>query len=111
MFEDEQKLRLLAAAAKLQDIIATLDIDLEYQTLIDLYGSSTNTHQDEVQALEDANAKLQVAGEVTLQSQLDDCEDLFTSLNQTIYEMSKLVVKINNLNVGSTIKCYSQVCI
>ena len=56
MFEDEQKLRLLAAAVKLQDIIATLDIDLEYQTMIDLYRSSTNTHQYEVQALEDANA-------------------------------------------------------
>ena len=99
MFEDEQKLRLLAAAAKLQDIITTLDIDLEYQTLIDLYGSSTNTHQDEVQALEDANTKLQVAGDVTLQSQLDDSGDLFSSLNQTIYDMSKLVVQINNLKL------------
>jgi hypothetical protein len=99
MFEDEQKLRLLAAAVKLQDIIATLDIDLEYQTLIDFYGSSTNTHQDEVQALEDANTKLQVAGDVTLQSQLDDSGDLFSSLNQTIYDMSKLVVQINNLKL------------
>ena len=99
MFEDEQKLRLLAAAAKLQDIIATLDIDLEYQTLIDVFGSCTNTHQDEVQALEDANAKLQVAGEVTLQSQLDDSGNLFTSLNQTIYDMNKLVVQINNLKL------------
>ena len=99
MFEDEQKLRLLAAAVKLQDIIATLDIDLEYQTLFDFYGSSTNTHQDEVQALEDANTKLQVAGDVTLQSQLDDSGDLFSSLNQTIYDMSKLVVQINNLKL------------
>jgi hypothetical protein len=99
MFEEEQKLRLLTAAIKLQDIIATLDIDLEYQALIDFFGSSADTHQDEVQALEDANAILQVAGDVSLQSQLDDSGDLFTSLNQTIYDMSKLVVQINNLKL------------
>ena len=99
MFEDEQKLRLLTAAIKLQEIIATLDIELEYQALIDFYGSSTNTHQDEVQALEDANAKLRVAGDVTLQSQLDDSGDLFTSLNQTIYDLNKLVNQINNLKL------------
>ncbi len=101
MFEEEQTLRLLTAAIKLQDIIATLDIDLEYQALIDLYDSSTNTHQDEVQALEDANAKLQVAGDVSLQSQLDDCRDLFTSLNQTIYDSNKLVDQIDNLKLTS----------
>jgi len=99
MVENEQKLRLLAAAAKLQNIITTLDLDEQYQAMIDFYGSSTNTHQDEVQALEDANAKLQVAGEVTLQSQLDDSGNLFTSLNQTIYDMNKLVVQINNLKL------------
>jgi hypothetical protein len=99
MLEDEQKLRLLAAAAKLQDIIATLDIDLEYQALVDLYGSSAKTLKDEVQALEDANVKHRVAGNVTLQSQLDDSGDLFSSLNQTIYDMGKLVVQINNLDL------------
>ena len=96
MFEDEQKLRLLTAAAKLRDIIAALDIDSELRTLIDFYGSGTNTHRGEVQTLEDANAKLQVAGEVTLQSQLDDIEDRFTALNQMIYGVSKMVVQINN---------------
>ena len=99
MFEDAQKLRLLTAAIKLQDIIATLDIELEYQALIDFYGSSTNTHQDEVQALEDANAKLQVAGDVSLQCQLNDSGDRFTSLNQKIYDMNKLVDQINNLKL------------
>jgi hypothetical protein len=96
MFEDGEKLRLLIAAAKLQDIIANLDIDLELRTLIDFHGSGTNTHRGEVQTLEDANAKRQVAGEVTLQSQLDDIGDRFTALNQTIYDVSKLVVQINN---------------
>jgi hypothetical protein len=96
MLEDEQKLRLLTAAAKLRDIIATLDIDLELRTLIDFYGSGTNTHRGEVQTLEDANAKLQVAGEATLQSQLDDSGDRFTALNQSIYDVSKLVDQINN---------------
>jgi hypothetical protein len=85
MFEDEQKLRLLAAAVKLQNIITTLGLDEEYQTMIDFYGSSTITHQDEVRALEEANAILQV----TLQSERDDGGDLYTSLNQTIYDMSK----------------------
>ncbi len=99
MFEDEQKLRLLTAAVKLHDIIATLDIDLEYQALIDFYGTSADTHQDEVQALEDANAKLRVAGDVSLQSQLDDSGDLFTSLNQTIYNLNKLVNQINYLKI------------
>ncbi len=99
MFEDELKLRLLTAAIKLQDIIATLDIDREYLALIDYYGSRADTHQDEVQALEDANAKLQIAGDITLQSQLDDGGDLFTSLNQTIYDMNKLVNQINNLKL------------
>jgi predicted nucleic acid-binding protein len=93
MFEDEQKLRLLSAAVKLQNIITTLDLNEEYQTMVEFYGSSTNTHQDKVQALEDANAILQV----TLQSEHDDSEDLYISLNQTIYDMSKLVVQINNL--------------
>ena len=103
MFEDEQKLRLLTAAAKLQDIIATLDIDLELRTLIDFYGSGTNTHRGEVQTLEDVNAKLQVAGEVTSQSQLDGSGDPFTTLNQTICDVSKLVGQINNLQLtGST---------
>ena len=97
MFEDEQKLRLLTAAAKLQDIIATLDIDLELRTLIDFYASGTNSHRGEVQTLEDANAKLQIAGEVTLQSQLDVSGDPFTTLNKTIYDVRKLVVQINNL--------------
>ena len=93
MLEDEQKLRLLAAAVKLQNIITTLNLDQEYQTMIDFCGSSTNAPQDEVQALEDANAILQV----TLQSERDDSGDLYTSLNQTIYDMSKLVVQINFL--------------
>ena len=101
MFEDEQKLRLIAAAAKLQDIIAVIELDLEYQTLIDLRSSRTKTPQDEVHALEDANAKPQVAGDAILQSQLDDDGDLFTSLNQTIYNMGKLVDQINN-NLNKT---------
>jgi hypothetical protein len=103
MFEDEQKLRLLTAAAKLQDIIATLDIDLELQALVDFYGSGSNTRRGEVQTLEDVNAKLQVAGEVTSQNQLDCSGDPCTTLNQTIYDVSKLVVQINNLQLtGST---------
>ena len=99
MLEDEQKLRLLTAAAKLQDIFATLDMDLELRTLIDFYGSGTNTHRGEVQTLEDANAKLQGAGDVTLQSQLDDSGDPFTTLDQTIYDVRKLVVQINHLQL------------
>ena len=99
MFEDEQKLRLLTAAAKLQDIFATLDMDLELRTLIDFYGSGTNTHRGEVQTLEDAIAKLQVTGEVTLQSRLDDSGDPFITLDQTIYDVSKLVAQINNLQL------------
>ena len=91
MFEDEQKLRLLSAAVRLKNIITTLNLDEEYQTMVEFYGSSTNTHQDK--ALEDANAILQV----TLQSEHDDSEDLYISLNQTIYDMSKLAVQINNL--------------
>ena len=41
MLEEELKIRLLIAAVNLQNIIATLDIDLGYQTLIGLYGSGT----------------------------------------------------------------------
>jgi hypothetical protein len=99
MIEDEQKLRLLTAAAKLQDIIATLDIDLELRALIDFYGSGTNTHRGEVQSLKDVNAKLQVAGKVKSQSQLDDSGDPFTALNQTICDVSKLVGQINKLQL------------
>ena len=100
MFEDEQKLRLIAAAVKLQNIIAVFEIGLEYQALIDLCSSRTKTSQDEVQTLENANANPQVAGDAMLQSQLDDNGDLFTSLNQTIYNMGKLVDQINSsLNI------------
>ena len=98
MFEDEQVLRLLTAAVKLKNIITALDLDEEYQTLIDFYGSRTDTHQDEVQALEDANAILQVS----FQSKRDDSGDLYSSLNQTICDMNKLVVQINNLNPSGT---------
>lgn len=65
MFEDEQKLRLLSAAVKLQNIIKALDLDEEYQTMTSLFGSSANAHQDKLQAMEDANAILQA----TLQSE------------------------------------------
>ncbi|MFA9420579.1 MAG: hypothetical protein ACERLB_10550 [Gammaproteobacteria bacterium] len=96
MLEEMQKIRLLTAAVNMRNIISTLEIDLEYQTLIDLYGSRTKTLLDEVQALEDANAEPRVAGDFTLQSQLDDSGDLFTSLNHTIYQLDKLIVQINN---------------
>jgi hypothetical protein len=96
MLEDGQKLRLITAAVKLLDIISTLEMDLECQTLIDIYGYSTKTLQDEVQALEVSNAELQVARDVTLQSQLNDNEVLFISLNQTIYDIGKLVDQINH---------------
>ena len=61
MLEDEQKLRLLATAAKLQNIITSLNLDEEYQTMIDFYRSRTYTHQDQVQALENASAILKVS--------------------------------------------------
>jgi hypothetical protein len=99
MLEDMQKIRLLTAAVNMQNIIATLEIDLEYQALIGLYGSRTKKLLDELQAPEDANAGLQVARDFTLQSQLDDGGDLFTSLNQTICQIDKLIVQNNNLNI------------
>ena len=103
MLEDIQKLRLLTAAVNLQNIIATLDIDLEYQALIDLYGSRTKTLLDELQALEGVNAEPRVAGDFTLQSQLDDGGDIFTSLNQKICQIDILIVQINN-NLNITAK-------
>ena len=97
MLEDMQKIRLLTAAVNMQNIIATLDMDLEYQALIDLYGSRTKTLLDEVQAPEDINAEPRVAGDFTLQSQLDDGGDLFTSLNQTICQINNNLILNNNL--------------
>lgn len=91
MFEDEQKLRLIAAAVKLQEIIATLEVDLEYQTLIDFSGSSANLLPDEVQVLEASNVESQDAGEGILKSQVADHGELFTALNQTVYDIGKLV--------------------
>jgi len=96
MLEEEQKVRLLTAAVNLQNIISTLGIDLEYQALIGLYGSRTKTLLDKLQAPEDANAGLQVAGDITLQSQLDNIGYLFTSLNQTICQIDKSIVQIND---------------
>ena len=91
MFEDEQKLRLITAAVKLRNIIATLEVDLEYQTLIDFCGSSTKLLPDEVQVLEVSNAESQDAGEGILKSQVADHGELFTVLNQTVYDIGKLV--------------------
>ena len=102
-----QKIRLLTAAVNMQNIIATLDMDLEYRALIDLYGSRTKTLLDEVQALEDVNAEPRVAGVFTLQSQLDDGGDLFTSLNQTICQINKFIAQINN-NLNITAKRHKQ---
>ncbi len=108
MLEDIQKLRLLTAAVNLQNIISTLEINLEYQTLIDLYGSRTKTLLDKAQALEDANAEPRVAGDFILQSQLDDSGDPFTSLNHTICQIDKLIAQINNnLNLSGVMQsCY-----
>jgi len=100
MLEDMQKIRLLTAAVNMQNIIATLEIDLEYRALIDLYGSRTKTLLDQVPALVDVNAEPRVAGEFTLQGQLDDVGDLFSSLNQTICQIDKLIFQNkNNLNL------------
>ena len=99
MIEEEHKIRLLTAAARLQNIIATLKIDPEYQSLIDLYGCSIKTLRVEVQTLENANAVRQATQGATSQNQLDDSDDLLSSLNQAIHDMGKLVVQIdNNLN-------------
>jgi len=90
MFEDEQKLRLIAAAVKLQDIIATLEVDLEYQALIDIYGSSAKAQTYEVQGLVH-DAEFQDAGESTIKSRDVDQNALFTALNQTVCDIGKLV--------------------
>ena len=91
MFEDEQKLRLIAAAVKLQDIIATLEMDLEYQTLIDFCGSSAKLLPDDVLVPRISNAESQDAGEGILRSQVADPGELFTALNQTVNDIGKLV--------------------
>jgi len=90
MFEDEQKLRLIAAAVKLRDIIATLEVDLEYQALIDFCGSGGKLLTYEMQGLV-SNAGFQDAGEATLTSRVEDHNALFTVLNQTVYDIGKLV--------------------
>ncbi|RLA13763.1 MAG: hypothetical protein DRQ59_04605 [Gammaproteobacteria bacterium] len=97
MLEDMQKIRLLTAAVNIQNIIATLEIDLEYRVLIDLYGSRTKPLLYEIQALENVNAEPRVARDFTLQGQLDDGGDLFTSLNQTICQINNNLILNNNL--------------
>jgi hypothetical protein len=91
MIEDEQKLRLIAAAVKLRDIVATLEVDLEYQTLIDFCGSSAQALPDEAQVLEVSNAEFQDAVESTLKRQVADHGELFTALNKTVCDIGKLV--------------------
>jgi hypothetical protein len=90
MLEDEQKLRLLAAAAKLQDIIATLDVDLEYQALIDFRGSGAKVLTYEEQGLI-SNTEFQDVGEAPLKNPGGDHNALFTALNQTVSDIGKLV--------------------
>ena len=90
MFEDEQKLRLIAAAVKLQDIIATLNVGLEYQALIDFRGSGAKVLTYEVQDLV-PNADFQDAEVTTLKSHVGDHNALFTALNQTVADIGKLV--------------------
>jgi len=96
MLEDDQKFRLIIAAVKMQKIIATLEMDLEIQTLSDIYCPSDKSLQDEVQTLEYSKAEIQVAGGDMLPSQSDNKEDLYSSLNKTIYNLSNLVDQINN---------------
>ena len=90
MFEDEQKLRLIAAAAKLQNIIATLKVDLEYQSLTDFYGSGVNVLTDEAQDLL-PDGEFEDAGEGILVNRDGDHNVLFTTLNQTVTDIGKLV--------------------
>lgn len=96
MLEDDQKLRLITAAVRMQDIIATLEMDLEFRTLSDTYCLRDKSLQDEVQTLEYVNAELQVAGDDILPSQPDYTEDMYSSLNKTISNLSKLIDQINN---------------
>ena len=96
MLEDDQKLRLITAAVRMQDIIATLEMDLEFRTLSDTYCLSDKSLQDEVQTLEYDNAELKVAGDDIIPSQPDYKEDMYSSLNKTICNLSKLIDQINN---------------
>ena len=96
MLEDDQKLRLITAAVRMQDIIATLEMDLEFRTLNDTYCLSDKSSQDEVQTLEYDNAEHQVAGDDILPSRSDYTEDMYSSLNKTICNLSKLIDQIKN---------------
>ena len=96
MLEDDQKLRLITAAVRMQDIIATLEMDQEFRTLRDTYCLRGKLQQDEVQTLEYDNAELQVAGDDILPSQPDYKEDMNSSLNNTICNLSKLIDQLNN---------------
>jgi hypothetical protein len=88
--EDEQKLRLIVAAARLQHIISTLEVDLEYQLLIDFYRSGAKVLPYEVQGLV-YNEEFQDAGDAPLKSRDGDHNELFTALNETVSDIGKLV--------------------
>ena len=91
MLEDTQKLRLITAAAKLQQIIVTCEIDQDYQAFLGYNRSVEKTPLDLVQNPKDAGAERPVSKDHALQSQSDDEKDLFTSLVQTIHGISELV--------------------
>lgn len=93
MLEDTQKLRLITAAAKLQAIIVSCEIDQDYQAFVDYNRSVEKTPLDVAQNLKDAAAERPVSKDSALQSQSDDEKDLFTSLMQTIHGISELVVQ------------------
>ena len=96
MLEDDQKLRLITAAVKMQYIIATLEMDQEFRILKDAYYPGNKSLQDDAQTLEYDNAELQVAGDDILPSRPDNKETLYSSLNKTICNLNKLVDQINN---------------
>ena len=98
MLEDDQKLRLITAAVRMQDIIATLEMDQEFRILSDTYCQSDKSLQDEVQTPEHDNTELRVAGDDDnrLPSQPYYIDDIYSSLNKTICDLSKLIDQINN---------------
>ena len=97
MLEDDQKLRLITAAVKMQYIIATLEMDQEFRILKDAYYRGNKSLQDDAQTLEHDNAQLRVAGKDILPSQSSSPETLYSKLNKTICNLSRLVDQINNL--------------
>ena len=96
MLEDDQKLRLLLAAIKIQNVITELGLTQEYSFLKSVYGSDWASKQCDTRDFGFDDLGQQASGSDIVPGLPNNPESFpLSSLNETIGKVNRLVAQIN----------------